>query len=440
MTASSEDSRIFFLDNSKLTADSNSGSNDLYECEVVEVAGRPRCNLTDLTPNAGAEAANVKMVLGASEDGAYVYFVAEGALAAGARGGANNLYVRHGGSTTFIAVVSSEDERFFREGSLSEGYAQVRDRVSPNGLWLAFMSDQDLTGYDTRDAVSERSDEEVYLYDASANTLACASCDPTGALPLGISEGVSGFGIASIVPAWSSFEDGVISGYDQEYQPRYLSDSGRLFFDSYGALVPQDVNGAIDVYQYEPAGVPEGEHACSSTARSGSETFKPTRGFEVQGRSGQEGAGCVALISSGTSPEESTFIDASENGGDVFFLTTSRLAPQDFDNAPDVYDAHECAAASPCPPVQAQQPPACETEGSCRGAPAPAPSIYGAPSSATFDGAGNLTQASTTGSPAHVKQKKKKAECRMGLGKKKHRCAKRKAKKPRRARNDRRSK
>ena len=39
------------------------------------------------------------------------------------------------------------------------------------------------------------------------------------------------------------------------YQSRYLSDSGRLFFDSSDALVPQDANGTEDVYEYEPAGV-----------------------------------------------------------------------------------------------------------------------------------------------------------------------------------------
>jgi hypothetical protein len=446
MTASSEDSRIFFLDSSKLTADSNSGSDDLYECEVVEIADKPKCELTDLTPNAGAEAANVKMVLGASEDGAYVYFVAEGALATGARSGANNLYVRHAGATMFIAEMSSEDERLFGVGTLSEGYAGVRDRVSPNGLWLAFMSDRDLTGYDTRDAVTEKPDEEVYLYDAGANTLACASCDPTGAQPVGVPDEISGgFGVASIVPGWNSFENGAISGYDQIYQPRYLSDSGRLFFDSDDALAPQDVNGAIDVYQYEPEGMPGAEHACSSAARSGSEAFKPAHAFAVEGRSGEEAAGCVALISSGTSPEASTFLDASATGGDVFFMTTSRLAPQDFDNAPDVYDAHECTGISPCLPEQAQQPPACETEGSCRGAPAPEPSVYGAPSSATFDGTGNPTQASTSASPTQLKHKQKtKAGCGRDRTKK-GRCLKRKAKrgkakKPRRARNDRRSK
>ena len=70
--------------------------------------------------------------------------------------------------------------------------------------------------------------------------------------------------------------------------------------------------------------------------------------------------GCVGLISSGTSAEESAFLDASENGDDVFFLTASRLVPQDVDTALDVYDAHVCSAASPCPPPSAAVTPACE--------------------------------------------------------------------------------
>ena len=39
------------------------------------------------------------------------------------------------------------------------------------------------------------------------------------------------------------------------YQQRYLSDDGRLFFNSFDSLVPQDTNGKADVYEYEPAGV-----------------------------------------------------------------------------------------------------------------------------------------------------------------------------------------
>lgn len=406
MTASSDASRIFFLDRGRLTPNSGAsyggsqqGNADVYECKISEEAGtgKDRCSLTDLTPKTGGESASVAMVLGASVDGSYVYFAAAGNIAQGAQPGGCprytsgepvlaagttcNLYVSHAGVTTFVAGLSQED---FREWTnINSSIARMRARVAPDGRWFAFMSNRDLTSYDTRDAVTGLRDEEVYLYDASANRLVCASCDPTGARPVGF-EGELGTGFASLVPGWTT------SGFLTRYQSRYLSDSGRLFFDSEDALVPRDVNGTQDVYQYEPEGVPAGEHACTRHAQSGSVVFKPARGFEVEGRKGEEGAGCVGLISSGTSPEESTFLDASETGGDVFFLSTSKLAPQDFDNAYDVYDAHECAPDSPCLPTPAVQAPPCDTEASCRAAPTPQPAIFGTPASGTFTGPGNV--------------------------------------------------
>jgi hypothetical protein len=145
------------------------------------------------------------------------------------------------------------------------------------------------------------------------------------------------------------------------------------------------------VYEYEPAGVPAGEHACTSSSTSGSVVYRPAHSFEVQGGQGEEGAGCLGLISSGESGQESDLLDASESGGDVFFMTTAKLAPQDSDQAYDVYDAHECTASSPCISPPASPPPACTTAEACRAAPTPQPAIFGAPSSATFNGPGNLT-------------------------------------------------
>ena len=99
-----------------------------------------------------------------------------------------------------------------------------------------------------------------------------------------------------------------------------------------------------------------------------------------------------ALISSGTSSEESAFLDATESGGDVFFLTTAKLVPQDIDDAADVYDAHECTAQSPCIAAAAGAAAAVhDGSDSCKPAPTPQPSIFGAPASATFSGAGNVT-------------------------------------------------
>ncbi|HEY5287943.1 MAG TPA: hypothetical protein VIJ50_12625 [Solirubrobacteraceae bacterium] len=384
-TASSDGSRVFFLDQGRLTTDSTArgGRADLYEYNFNAPLGS---RLTDLSvdPN---EPAEVVEVLGASEDGSYVYFAAPSVLATGAvRGRCGyleknslvcNLYVRHDGTTTLVAELSSED--FPQWGG---GGAQVTDlpaSVSHNGQWLAFMSNADLTGYDTTDVVRKQRDQEVYLYNAVANKLVCAGCNPTGARPLGLglsldrdemtglggsypagSEESEGIEVASNVPVWT----------DQFYQSRYLSNDGRLFFDSSDALVPQDVDGTEDVYEYEPAGI----GGCNTSQTTFSE------------RSG----GCVALISSGASKDESAFLDASEGGGDVFFLTTAKLLSQDVDDSPDIYDARECSATKPCftpPPVE---PPPCETGDSCKAAPSPQPTIFGSPASATFAGAGNV--------------------------------------------------
>ena len=76
--ASSDGSRVFFTDESRLTTGSlaQPGAPDLYEYDL-EAPEEER--LTDLSvpPRAGA-GANVQGVVGTSEDGSYVYFVADG--------------------------------------------------------------------------------------------------------------------------------------------------------------------------------------------------------------------------------------------------------------------------------------------------------------------------------------------------------------------------
>jgi len=390
--ASSDGSRVFFTDTARLTADSTSSPGfpqapDLYEFDVN--TGK----LADLTidSNRGEHASVQGLVQGASEDGSYVYFVADGALAPGAspRGRCEaraqdascNLYVRHDGVTTLIAVLSATDQPWDAQ------LADVPSRVSPNGRWFAFMSDRSLTGYDNRDANSGALDEEVFLYDAATGRLHCMSCDPTGARPLGVFEPSKGESnalgplvdrrgmwterwLSGVIPAWNT-----VTLSSSLYQSRYLFDSGRLFFMSNDALVPQDVNGAMDVYEYEP----EGEGGCNRADA----TFEEAYG------------GCVDLISSGGSAEESTFMDASENGDDAFFLTAAKLRPEDYDNTLDLYDARVCSASSPCLPPRAASPPPCVTGDSCKPAPSPQPTIFGASPSATFSGVGNLASAST---------------------------------------------
>ncbi len=374
--AATSGSRVFFISNHLLTANASTGEDDFYECEMIEVAGKLTCKLTDLTvsENAG-ESGGPLDAMGASEDGSYVYFTAKGVLAHNAPGvvGGQNVYVHHDGTTSFIGVASP--------GTTAQ--------VSPNGRYLAFTSEQDLTGYDSRDANSGELDEEVYLYDAESGRLVCGSCNPTGARPIG----------PAALPGY------VISrGLESRYTSRALSNSGRLFIGSPEALVAQDTNGQTDVYEYEPAGV----GSCTGSSAMFSEAS----------------GGCVGLISSGTSDRESTFLDASASGEDVFFYTDGRLTPQDLDTAFDVYDAHVCSAAVPCS-TSATVPPACTTADSCRAAPALQPAVFGAPASATFSGSGNPTVSAVK--PAPPKQTKTKPKRRAGRHRthRKHRKAKR---------------
>jgi DNA-binding beta-propeller fold protein YncE len=417
--ATPEGNRVVFTDIQHLTPDADGGEGtnvSLYECEIVEVGGVLDCNLRDITPVLGGEAPNVQGdVLGGDEEGCGgeecdLYFVASSKRDAGAiQGSCNgapsvtaecNLYLAHfdghAWATTLVAVVSSEDGPDWNGGFGTSHLAQMPSRVSRDGRWLAFMSDRSLTGYDTRDAVTGQLDEEVYLYHSGPvvaghrepGELVCASCDPTGARPVGreyrsMRYGLDGTEVwtedrmlAASVPAWEALRNG---NGEARYQPRYLSDSGRLFFNSNDGLVSKDVNGTGDVYEFEPEGV----GGCSSGASSGSVVF-------VGKVAADELDGCIGLISSGESPEESGFLDASETGGDVFFLTAGKLLGQDVDTSLDVYDAHECTAAAPCSPPQGASPPPCDSEASCRAAPSPQPPVFGSPSSATFLGAGNV--------------------------------------------------
>ena len=366
--------------------------------------GGPQCALRDLTPPAGgSQHAGVLGVLAASADGTRVYFAANGALTSEADAAGEhavngtcrraqaapaaalcNLYEVHytaggWGAPRLLAVLSGADQPDW--SPLPEHHTA---RSSPDGLWLAFSSLRSLTGYDNEDAGSPapglRPDQEVYLYHAGTGVL-CASCNPTGARPDGAEYRTIGAGsvwppstwVAASIPASEPYETGAAL-----YQPRYLSDGGRLFFDSVDALVPQDSNGAQDVYEYEPSGYlnPTGAERCAPETVTFSEAAD----------------GCVSMISSPASETASSFLDASVSGGDAFFLSSAKLTGADHDSAFDVYDAHECAEAASCPaePEPVQTPPECASVVACSPTPGVAPSNLTLPASASFTGASGV--------------------------------------------------
>jgi hypothetical protein len=357
-TASANGSVVYFTSKAALTRESHTGAepanpgNDLYRYEVGSGT------LRDLTPDAynpekhkeEPNGASVLGVVGASEDGSYVYFVADGHLAEGALGGEPNLYVWHEGaegksSLQFIATLGppeaeeQEDIEEMTQGAAFPYDSDVEDwtrwpsesqaYVTPDGTHLAFMSVKPLTGYENTDEAGEAV-HEVFEYSAESGQLVCVSCDPSGARPVG-----SAFIGARLDERAST----------PFHEPRNLSDDGsRLFFSSPDPLAGV-AGGSVKLFEYED--------------------------------------GTIQLISGAEAGGEAVFLDASASGNDVFFATRERLAPTDTDELLDVYDARVDGGLPTF-----SQPASCEGSG-CQ-EPLTPPPLFTTPLSASFAGAGNL--------------------------------------------------
>ena len=140
-------------------------------------------------------------------------------------------------------------------------------------------------------------------------------------------------------------------------RPHYMAGDGRLFFDDTGPLSSRDINGRIDVYEFEDAGT----GTC------------------------QTAGGCRSLISGGGGGTGDSFLQAvSAEGSDVFFTTNQQLVPEDRDGVPDLYDAR-VDGRQPGEPV-----PACTTGEACH-EPVAQPLTGQVGGSALFGGPGNLT-------------------------------------------------
>jgi hypothetical protein len=425
--ASTDGSVVYFTDSQQLTADANSAGRDLYRCEIG-AEGEGCSDLEDLTGSAiGGESADAEEIVALGEDGSSAYFVARGVLdtdpnerGESAQPGVPNLYAWHDGvGVRYVATLAEGDGADWgKPRDLFTGQTSAASTFSsPNGRFVTFMSERNLTGAESDDPETGEPTEQVFLYDSEAESLSCVSCNPNGGTDAArqivenTSEGGllfpdlnqlwSGRFVGATLPEATESEPTI--GYSF-YQPRALLDNGRVFFNSVAPLVSADSNGTWDVYQYEPLGVG---------------TCGPLSGSSTVARSGE---GCIALISSGTDSNASVFLDASESGDDLFFMTFARLSALDTDEIVDVYDARVGGVEAVLEP----SPEPCAGE-ACQSRP-PAPS-EGPPGSATFNGAGNVKpkppkhcrkgqrKVKRNGKVRCVKKKKsKKADASSGAG------------------------
>ena len=414
-TAATDGSVVFFTSSSELTADANTGvnssgeptdaGNNLYEFNVA--TGELIDLSVDTNPADAGGGADVESVAATSENGSYVYFVAKGELVAGegvdgqpSDENLSNLYLYHAGSVKFITAFHENHE--INTGHHPDAGGEVQ--ATPDGRHLVFLTTGQVTSYRNIDAKTGRRDQEMYEYDAESGQIVCVSCNPSGAQPIGGTE------------ERVTEHQAIVTG---EFVPdsgfRFASENGgRVFFTSRDDLVPQASN----------VGYPEVVQPVSAS------TLKPfsTNVYEYEqvgeGSCAGDG-GCIYLISSGTSSEESIFVGTSAAGDDVFFTTLDQLVGQDTGNSVDLYDAR-VDGGFPAPPVPAS----CSTE-TCQGPPL-APPVFATPSSVTFNGVGNFTPA-----PAKpAAPKKTVAKCAKGKKRSHGKCVKARAKKKSKAKKN----
>jgi Tol biopolymer transport system component len=264
-------------------------------------------------PTAYAESA----VVGASDDAGRIYYVS---------GPNSDLVFWDHGSSKVVTVLNSSYSLEEIVATSSPGSS----RVTPDGLHLAFLSGGELTSDVTN------GHQEMYVYDATAESLTCASCMSSGPTEADVQVQPHSLDVSPQKEM-------------PQVRPQVLSSDGRLvFFTTTAALVPDDINGVADVYAYDT------------------------------------GTGEQKLVSSGHGENGAWFENASSSGSDIFLVTRNQLVGRDSDSLVDLYDARsEGGFAEPPPP-----PTPCSGEG-CRGALSTGAGVSG-PATSSFSGPGNL--------------------------------------------------
>lgn len=344
LDSSADGTRAFFMSRQALTNDAPDDRLQKLYMYDASIPGSDPHNLTFLNRDAepGDGRGDVLAGIGASSDGRYFYFVAAGQLLKGGPLLGSWIYLWHDGEIRRVGPAARGGIPLYElmETGVPWNLQPREARVSPNGKTLLFSSrsGEGLTGYD-HGACHDNAligCRELYVYDSASGTVQCASCNPSGAPATGMA---------------TDFLGSNTTGGTRADPPnsRPLTDDGRrVFFSSPDALVPQDVNGSYDAYEYDV------------------------------------GTRTVSLLTSGKDPADSYFVNATASGDDVFIITRERLVGWDRDDAYDIYDVR-IGGGFPEP----SPPPVPCSENTCRAQHLDGPGEYIAKGSAAFSGAGN---------------------------------------------------
>jgi hypothetical protein len=314
-------SKVFFTSNEQLTSDDTDNSSDLYMWSEnngaptltrLSIANNGAGNTDECSPAGGwtggcgavpvrgAFSYEPNLAFGAdnsiaSESGD-VYFYSPEQLD-GSKGLPNqeNLYVYREGQVDYVTTFSP---------STPVG----RINVSPDGSHMAFMTSQQVTGFENQGYT------EMYTWEPSSGEPTCVSCNPSGVAPTSNIEGS---------------ESGL-----------FMANDGRTFFYTSEALVPQDTNKIRDVYEYTDG------RAQLITSGTGARDVTITEN------------------NGGTTTRSAAFLGVSADGLNAYFMTFDVLVGQDQNGEyPKIYDART-DGGFPFVPIPAS----CEAADECHGA------------------------------------------------------------------------
>jgi len=287
-----------------------------------------------------------------SSDGSHVFFISETELVPGkGTAGSPNFYVWAEGSIRYIGTVMPEDVARGSDpvvglrtwaaplgspvtAASAERRYLLRNtiRSTLDGSVVVFESTAQLTSYPSE------GHREVYRFDVEKEELVCISCSTFQATATDDSELVR----------YGSEHEGDAAGpaaVDANVDIRNLSaDGSQVVFESYAGLLPEDVNGIRDVYEWHE--------------------------------------GLLSLVSSGHSPQPTALFGVSPSGRDIFIGTGDKLVLHG--QASGQYAVYDVRAEGGF----AEEESVCLGE-ACLGKPA-SPPVLGSPGSSTASGSNNV--------------------------------------------------
>lgn len=288
LQATPSGSTVFFRTATSLTAadDADGNANDMDVYRWTASSGDLEC------VTCGVPQADVLPEALVSDDGSHVYFSSlaqfDGAPS-GATTSTPNTYVWHDGTTGFVAQT---------DGISNLPFTGTPGQATPDGNAIVFRGDTaDLNG---RSRSDNGGTAQYYRYDDRDGTITCISC-PTDGSP------------ATVAAAPTLTGD----AYAATVRIRVISDDGStVVFRTAAALVPEDRNGDLDVYEWRD--------------------------------------GRVGLVTSGTAQNERNLDVAgmSADGSDILFADIASLTFDAQDASIKLYDAR-VNGGFPAPPGSA---------------------------------------------------------------------------------------